>query len=140
MTFLIGNCSASDAREPEWPLGLEVLMAGNRRRAGQRAAIPWKGRSKLVPPETVLMLNSLASTYKRVRPSRTRDAIYEYLREVYGNVRDLSAGERTKMAADLRALRQSAVHSDNDLLATLIQLTSDADRRVRDRWLGALRK
>ncbi len=102
--------------------------------------IPWKGKGFVPNSRTAKKLDGLKRIYEEVQRTRRRDAIFTYLDEVYREVRRMSGARRQKIATALHRLDQCTVREDTCLFSILVQLTTDADRRVRNKWIRALRK
>jgi hypothetical protein len=106
------------------------------------SGIPWRGKAQGIIPGSppAKKLDNLKRTYEEVQRTRKREAIFTYLDAVYREVRTLPVAKRLKVARYLHHLGECNVRDDTCLFSILVQLTTDADRRVRNRWIQALRK
>ena len=106
------------------------------------SGIPWKGKAKGISPGSPMAkkLNDLKQTYEEVQRTRRREVIFTYLDAVYREVRTLPEAKRLKIAQYLHRLDECNVRDGTCLFSILFQLTTDAERRVRNKWIQALRK
>lgn len=102
--------------------------------------MPWNGKGVVSNSRTAKKLDALKQSYETVQATRRRDAIFDYLNQVYRAVRTLPEAKRQRLAQRLHGLERCNVRDSTCLFAVLVQLTTDADRRVRNRWIQALRK